>query len=99
MTKKRVNLSGRLHYHACERCRNKYPDACDHPDYDDVCMTCRTGHQSIHQRGTLPAVCCTTECRLANKDDLETYKLRGKGPWWLCRTCSRQHGFKPRSNA
>lgn len=46
--------------------------------------------------GIDPRPCCRVNVRVTNKDDLKTYKLRGPGPWWLCKTCARQFAFDPR---
>jgi hypothetical protein len=91
------NLAGKLHYHSCSNCRHRYPDACHSSEENGLCNTCRSGRSSIHMVGSQPQDCCRTDCRVANKDDIEMYRLRGTGPWWLCRTCSRQHGFDPRN--
>jgi hypothetical protein len=90
------NLAGKLHYHACINCRDRYPDACHTQDENGLCNTCRSGRQSIHSMAGGAQECCRTNSRVANKDDLEMYRLRGPGPWWLCRTCARQHAYDPR---
>lgn len=87
-----------LHYHSCTEkdCRQRYPDACDTPTVNDVCRSCRQGRPSVHQIGIDPRPCCGDNLRVANKNDLKTYKLRGPGPWWLCMKCGRQFGYDVR---
>lgn len=86
------NLNGKLHYHACVHCKGRYPDACQSSLDNGTCGTCRQGRLSVHQLGTNPSTCCPNNVRVANKDDIETYRLRGKGPWWICMTCARTFG-------
>lgn len=90
------SLRGKLHYHSCAGCRERYPDACVDQATNGTCPSCRTGRPSVVMRGQEPHDCCRTDLRVANKSDLETYKLRGQGPWWLCKTCARQFGFDVR---
>ena len=95
MATKRASSTKKLHYHACAHCGWRYPDGCDRPDVNDVCSSCRSGRTSLHHLGLAPRECCRTDSRIANKDDLKMYLLRGSGTWWLCRTCARQFGFNP----
>jgi hypothetical protein len=92
-----TKFKGKLHYHGCLGCRRRYWDSCHQPEDDARCITCLAGHASIQHLGTAPRACCTTNCRVATKDDREQYKLAGPGPWHLCQTCYRQHPSQPRS--
>lgn len=85
-----------LHYHGCTHCKRRYPDACEDRK-PNTCPSCRMGRTSIYMTGIDPRPCCTENARLANKDDLKTYRLAGPGPWWLCRECARQFAFDPRN--
>lgn len=92
------NLHGKLHYHACLRCKLRYDDACHTQDIDDVCTSCRRGAESKYQEALKPRECCTEHCTRAYKEDHETYRLRGQGPWWICRKCYRQFGWNPKES-
>lgn len=85
-----------LHYHGCHNCRRRYPDACETPTKNGICPSCKTGRLSIHMTGIEPRECCRASARVANKNDLKTYRLRGSSPWWLCMECARQFPFDPR---
>lgn len=86
------NLNGKLHFHSCTDCKGRYPDACDTSLDNGRCGTCRQGRMSVHQLGVGPRDCCYEHLRLANKDDIEVYRLRGDWPWWICKRCGRTFG-------
>lgn len=90
-----TRLVGSQHFHGCLQCHRRYPDACDTPERDSRCSSCRSGRPSIHQLGIAARDCCRSNSRLANKDDLKTYRLVGAASWWLCRTCGRQFPINP----
>lgn len=88
-----------LHYHGCSKCRRRYNDTCtERPmvTVQGVCMSCRMGRTSTLMTGIEPRDCCRKTVRLANKNDLKTYRLAGPGPWWLCLVCARQFAYDPR---
>lgn len=81
---------GSLHYHGCIACHCAMTCACETPEADtQPCNDCRQGRVTFIQEGRYPRECCADR-ELATKDDRETYKLAGPGPWWICTTCCRQ---------
>lgn len=83
------------HLHACTTCRRTYGDTCETATSNATCNECRSGLVSAYGKGRNPIACCLSGARLATKDEIKTYRLAGPGPWWICRTCSRQHGYDP----
>lgn len=92
----RTSTKRTAHYHACTRCHVRYEDTCENQGQNEECSSCRRGELSRYQESVLPRECCLDNCRLARKDELKTYDLRGGGNWWICATCARQFGRNPK---
>ena len=81
------------HLHACKD--HVYQDSCSDKRTDRECMACQIGAQRpIWQACRDPQPCCAGNTRLATKPEWVSYSLAGPGPWFLCRTCKRQHPFE-----
>lgn len=84
-----------VHSHACATCRLRYQDACDTPLVDQVCLTCKTGHQMLNTPGFRPRDCCYEQTRPTSREDRIKYGLAGTSEWFQCRTCRRSFPTYP----
>jgi hypothetical protein len=91
------SLSLHRHAHGCRSCHFRYEDACERPNLDGLCTTCRGGHAwQLLIVNAEPKQCCLDTARLATKEERDTYKLAGTHLWFICLTCKRTHPFDPR---
>lgn len=89
------------HAHGCEECSRRYTDSCKTPHVNGRCSSCRTGSPRARWDADHdPKTCCRTDSKLmTDKADLVKYNLGGPGPWYRCKTCSRQHPYNPGTGA
>ncbi len=89
-----------IHSHGCSVCSAYYTDACADPLVNAPCTGCQGlphGRPSW-DRGPDPIECCRRDVRLATARQLNSFRLGGDGPWWICGTCNRTHPYDPRTD-
>jgi hypothetical protein len=83
------------HFHFCSdrACRLIYEDNCADPERNGRCPSCRgTTRNNLLVRD--PQECCLDNCvQITDRDVLLAHKLAGPGPWFICKTCARSHGW------
>lgn len=96
-------MSSRLHFHACRTCRFRYSCNCQEASENGTCISCRTHHERpLWDRNSDPQACCLIPgaCQqVIRGQELIRYDLAGPGPWYMCRTCHRAHGFIPKKES
>jgi hypothetical protein len=88
---------GEFHFHGCETCGLKFGDACQTPDVNPTCPSCRSGFtRALWDRNRDPVDCCLDNSRQVTPAERKPYALAGGAHvWYICRTCSRTHPFNP----
>jgi hypothetical protein len=100
-TAARVAALRGVHSHGCVQCSAYYSDACADPLTNATCKDCLDGY--VHgrpswDRSNDPIECCRSQVRLATARQLNSFRLGGDGPWWICAVCNRTHPYDPRVN-
>lgn len=90
-----AKFAGKQHHHGCTDCRRRYVCACDTPQINSTCNSCRSGRVGEGARAWEPQPCCLADYRLCETYDRDVHKLAGPGPWFRCRTCARTFPCKP----
>lgn len=89
-------LAGKVHLHSCvdRMCRLVYEDLCQTPGVNGRCHVCRRTSRPVWVAARDPVECCFGNCvQLTDTKTLRLYRLGGPGPWFMCKTCARCHGW------
>lgn len=89
---------GHAHRHGCVQCGMRYDDACQTPDENGRCNTCRTGRPRVPWVVSMdPAPCCKIKnaTRQMTYDERARYACATTLIWYQCRTCARTHPYDP----
>jgi hypothetical protein len=91
-----ADLRKHVHAHGCRRCHTRYRDACQTPETNSLCFTCRTGHLGFKEllHGQAPRDCCRAHNRTARKEEMTTYYLAGDAAWLICAVCKRTFPYE-----
>jgi hypothetical protein len=91
-------MRGTLHAHGCLHCHTRFTDACETPEYDDLCVGCRGGLVwTVMVQSANPRQCCRELARMVTKDEKSQYRLAGTRRWFICPRCARTHPFNPKT--
>lgn len=96
------SLTSRYHQHCCYECKGVYTDSCGTPTENKHCVGCQSAHgRPLWDRDRDPMKCCLElgACEMVTDGaTIALFKLAGPGPWFICKTCHRTHGYLPKEN-